>query len=117
MHHAPLPNYLRSHRKRLGLSQGDLAVLLGCRCGTKVSRYERFRRQPNLATVFAFEVIAGVPAKTLFAGVYVSIEREVVRRTEALLKELSARPEDIRTRRRIRSLNAVLTAISRDERQ
>ena len=108
----PLPNYLRTHRKRLGLSQDDLAYLLGCRSGTKVSRYERFRRQPKLATVFAFEVIVGVPARKLFAGLYVSAERDVVRRAEALLHELAGHPDSARLRRRTVALNAVLGAVT-----
>lgn len=111
----PLPNYLRAHRKRLGLSQDDLAYLLGCRSGTKISRYERFRRKPNLDTVFAFEVIAGIPARKLFAGLYISAERDVVRRVEALLRQLSGRPESPRLRRRIIALNAILGAVAGDE--
>jgi transcriptional regulator with XRE-family HTH domain len=108
----PLPNYLRAHRKRLGLSQDDLAYLLGCRSGTKVSRYERFRRQPHLATVFAFEAIARVPARTLFAGVYVTAERDVVRRAEALLRQLAGQPESLRHRRRIVALKAIIGAVT-----
>lgn len=107
----PLPNYLRAHRKRLGLSQDDLAYLLGCRSGTKVSRYERFRRQPNLTTVFAFEVIVGVPARKLFAGLYVAAERDVVRRAEVLLRQLAGYPDSPRLRRRVIALNAVLGSV------
>src|ERR1700681_2107330 len=107
----PLPNYLRAHRKRLGLSQDDLAYLLGCRSGTKVSRYERFRRQPNLTTVFGCEIIVGIPARKLFAGLYVTAERDVVRRAEALLRQLAGHPDGPRLRRRVVALNAILGAI------
>ena len=43
-----LENYLRTYRKRSNLSQDEVAFLLGCRGGTKVSRYERHARKPNL---------------------------------------------------------------------
>jgi transcriptional regulator with XRE-family HTH domain len=65
-----LENYLRTYRKRSGLSQDEMAFLLGCQNGTKVSRYERFARKPNLETLFAYEVVFGAPARELFAGVY-----------------------------------------------
>jgi transcriptional regulator with XRE-family HTH domain len=111
----PLPNYLRAHRKRLGLSQDDLAHLLGSRSGTKVSRYERFRRHPNLATVFACEVIVHVPAHQLFAGLYITAERNVRRRAEALLRELAGRPDSPRLRQRIVALQAILGVVEAND--
>ena len=67
-----LPNYLRTHRKRAGLSQDEVAFLLGCRSGAKVSRYERLARRLSLETAFAYEALFGVPARELFAGVGVA---------------------------------------------
>ena len=42
-----LPNYLRAHRKATGLSQRDVARLLGGGNGSKVSGYEHFSRTPS----------------------------------------------------------------------
>ena len=72
-----LENYLRTYRKRSGLSQDEVAYLLGCQNGTKVSRYERFARKPSLETLFAYEVVFGAPARELFAGVYQKVGREL----------------------------------------
>jgi len=58
-----LENYLRTYRKQSGLSQDEVAYLLGCQNGTKVSRYERFARKPSLETLFAYEVVFGAPAR------------------------------------------------------
>jgi len=88
-----LPNYLRAQRKRLGLSQDEVAFLLGCRDGGKLSRYERFQRTPNLETVAALELIFGVPAQELFAGVYEEAERIVSRRARMLARRLACRAE------------------------
>ena len=47
MSSSPLPNYLRPHRKRLGLSQEEVAFLLGFRGESKgagVCKDERFER-------------------------------------------------------------------------
>ena len=65
-----LPNYLRTYRKRAGLSQEEVAFLLGCQDGHKASRYELRKRKPNLETVLAYELIFGTPARELFAGVF-----------------------------------------------
>jgi transcriptional regulator with XRE-family HTH domain len=70
MSHHRLPNYLRTHRKRLRAGQRHVAFLLGSKSGTKISRYEHFSRVPDLQTVFALEVIYGVPARELFAGMF-----------------------------------------------
>jgi len=79
-----LPNYLRSNRKRLALSQDEVAFLLGNRSGAKASRHERFAREPNLATALAYEVIFQRPVRELFGGLYQRIEREIVTRAKIL---------------------------------
>jgi len=65
-----LHNYLRTYRKRAGLSQREMALLLGCRSTDKVSKYECFRRLPALQTAFAYEATFHVPVRELFAGVF-----------------------------------------------
>jgi transcriptional regulator with XRE-family HTH domain len=87
-----LPHYLRMYRRRAGLSQEDVAYLLGCHEGTKVCRYERYRRIPTLATALAFEVILGVPVRELFAGIYEKAECEVKRRVGFLARRLITKP-------------------------
>ena len=86
-----LHNYIKSHRKRAGLTQKELAFLLGSRCGTKVSRYECNIREPNIYTVFAFEVVFRVSAQDLCPGMYAKVEQKVLPRAKVLLKELSER--------------------------
>jgi len=65
-----LHNYLKTYRRRAGLSQDELAYLLGCADGAKVSRYERRERQPSLETLLAYQVLLGPDASELFAGLY-----------------------------------------------
>jgi transcriptional regulator with XRE-family HTH domain len=86
-----LPHYLRIERRRAGLSQTDIAVLLGVRTASKISRYERGRRLPPLKTALAYEAILGKPIAELFAGTFAPIEGEVQRRARSL-KDSSARP-------------------------
>lgn len=79
-----LTNYLRSNRKRLGLSQDEVAFLLGNQSGATVCRYERFAREPSLATALAFEAILKRPVSELFAGLYQKTEVQVAARAKAL---------------------------------
>jgi transcriptional regulator with XRE-family HTH domain len=83
-----LPHYLRTYRRRSALSQGQLAWLLGCQAGSKVSRYERFARTPNLQTVFAYEIIFRTPARELFAGTFAAVAHATLKRVDSLTVRL-----------------------------
>jgi transcriptional regulator with XRE-family HTH domain len=85
-----LHNYLRTYRKRTGLSQGEVAFLLGCHHGAKVSRYERNARQPGLETALAYEALFGVPVRELFGGIFEKVEAVTLRRARVLARRLSA---------------------------
>ena len=80
-----LPNYLRANRKRLALSQDEVAFLLGTKSGAKVCRYERFVREPSLATALAYEVIFKRSVSELFGGLYQKVGREVAERAKVLV--------------------------------
>ena len=95
-----LENYLRTYRKQSGLSQDEVAYLLGCQNGTKVSRYERFARKPSLETLFAYEVVFGAPARELFAGAYQKVEKKMSKRAQLLARKISrATPNSMATRK------------------
>ena len=95
-----LDNYLRTYRKRSGLSQDEVAFLLGCQNGTKVSRYERFARKPSLETLFGYEMIFGATARELFAGAYQKVEKRTLNRAQLLTRKLNrATPNSMATRK------------------
>lgn len=100
-------NYLRAHRKRTGLTQDELALLLGCKDGTKVSRYERLCRAPNLETAFACQAIFSVPAHELFPGIYQNVEHVIKKRAELLKKKLGGMPSNAVRECKRRALNAI----------
>ena len=82
-----LTNYLRTNRKRLALTQEEVAFLLGFRGedkGIKVCRDEKLAREPSLQMALAYEAIYGRPVRELFAGLYQQIEREVAERAKIL---------------------------------
>jgi transcriptional regulator with XRE-family HTH domain len=95
---AQLPNYLRSNRKRLSLSQGEVAFLLGARGGGQISRYERFIREPSLENALAFEMVFQRSTSELFDGLYKKIEQEVTARAKILADRQKSDPRTARKR-------------------
>lgn len=81
-----LPNYLRGLRKATGLSQKELAFLLGANTSGGVSRYERYVRTPTLLTALMLEAALGAPCRELFSGVYATAQETVARHARQLLK-------------------------------
>jgi transcriptional regulator with XRE-family HTH domain len=86
-----LENYLRTNRKQSGLTQQEVAFLLGCENGAQVSRYEKRRRLPPLETALACEAIFGIPISELFAGVRQSVGKDIEKRTLELRARLQAK--------------------------
>jgi len=105
-----LPNYLRSHRKRLGLSQKEVAYLLGTDEAAKVCRYERFIRSPSLRTALAYEIIFQRSSCELFAGLFRSIQKEVAARAKILCAKTESGKQDQRSLRKRQMLLLISVA-------
>lgn len=71
-----LPDYLRSERRRAGLSQEDIAALLGSGV-LAISRYEGRKRIPPLEIALAYQAVFGTPVAELFPGRYQEIVKQV----------------------------------------
>ena len=94
-----LTNYLRTNRKRLDLTQEEVAFLLGFNGedkGIKVCRDENFAREPSLRMALAYEAIYGQPVRELFAGLFEEIEREVAKRAKVLAYRKDRKPNSKR---------------------
>ena len=81
---------------------------MGCRSGTKVSRYEHCRRVPALPTVFAYEAIFRVPPRELFAGVFEEAKRITVQRVRILHRRLGTDTPDKLTVQKLALLQSIL---------
>ena len=93
-HHRPRNNYLRAYRKRSGLSQRELAKLLGYNDAGQVSRHERAASNPPLSAALAYEAIFRAPIASIFAG----MQADVVRDIEVKLKEIKLTLESVASR-------------------
>jgi transcriptional regulator with XRE-family HTH domain len=78
---------LRSLRKKSGLTQKELAVLLGFTSDLAISRHERSKAIPHLLTALGYEVIFGAKIADQFLELHLSVESV----TEQRLQELEAR--------------------------
>ena len=75
-----LDNYIATYRKRSGLTQQEVAMLLGARSGTEISRFESNRRTPALRTALALGIIFQVEMDRLYAGKRERLRRQIERR-------------------------------------
>jgi transcriptional regulator with XRE-family HTH domain len=81
--------YLRFLRRRSGLSQRQLARILGSVTANQISRHERSTAPPNLLTVFGYQVVFQQPASDIFPGLYHAVEIAIEETIGELERELS----------------------------
>jgi len=86
-----LSNYLRSYRQKAGLTQDEVAFLMGGTHGSTITRHEEYLRVPTLDTALGYATIYGDDLRTLFAGRFERRQRLVRRRADALLGQLPVR--------------------------
>lgn len=63
-------NHLSLVRKKRGLGQKQIAVLLGHQTSNQISRYERGVKLPSFETALKLGIIYQLPAHVLFYGFY-----------------------------------------------
>ena len=84
----PLNNYLRTHRKRIGFTQKEIAFLIGSNDSAKVSHFETFKHIPQLKTSFAYEIIFNQKSKKLFLGTFEKVTKDTRCKAKELLHKL-----------------------------
>jgi transcriptional regulator with XRE-family HTH domain len=92
-------SYLRTHRKKSGLTQRELAHLLGYESKSPVSRHESAAVVPTLSMALAYEAIFQVPVSELFPDLYRTVEQNVGARLATMevgLQEKSTKGRDAR---------------------
>lgn len=108
-----LAHYLKTYRKHAGLTQQEVAYLLGYRSGGKISRLERMRRRPTLQDLLGYEALFRVPVRDLAAGMYDAVERQVVRRVGVLGRKLHKGKPGPLTERKLDALAVTVRAFNK----
>jgi len=77
-------NLVRTHRRRIGLTQTELAGLIGYRSCGHISRLERGLRVASVVEAFKLELIFGESPRIIFARVIETALTDVVKQVERL---------------------------------
>lgn len=112
-----LPSYLRTYRKHAGLTQDEVAYLLGWKSGSIVSRYERRSRRPDLEAALGYALIFGVPTPDLLPGIQAELEEAITKRAGLLAEKLASDASGARTKRKLAFLNALTSKGEQDPQQ
>jgi len=83
----PAASYLRTHRRKSGLSQSELANILGLITELQISRHERSLTLPHFLTAISYEVVFQTPIGELFPGIYETVRQNI----ETRLAEIEER--------------------------
>src|SRR4051812_31694109 len=83
-----LISYLRPLRRRWGLTQRELALLIGAKTHSDVSKFEALKRYPSLAGAIACSIIFDIPSLELFPELYAKVYAAVLDRADELYEDL-----------------------------
>src|SRR5215471_5297069 len=108
-----IKTYLRPLRRGVGLTQRELAFLIGAKGGGPViSRIERSKRVPSLEWTRAFVLLFDTRALELFPKLFADVRDDVHRRTRELYDELQGNPSQT-TRAKLDFLEKVLQRLEK----
>src|SRR5208337_318300 len=102
---------LRSKRKNSGLTQDDVAALIGALSASQVSRHESGEREPDLRTALSYRIIFDAPIKHLLPKLYRDIAAEIDMRASALLERLKESGEGLHVGHRVEQLRQIVGRI------
>jgi DNA-binding XRE family transcriptional regulator len=111
------PNMTRVLRRRLGLTQAELAFLVGYQSDSgQVSRIENGTRMPHLAELLIYELLFGVPAVVFFPQIRDRVGSKMAARARMLLSEIerSSGVERPRISYKAAQLERVVASLTRD---
>lgn len=88
-------NYIKAHRKCLGLTQTELGYLIGFDNNVRISKIEAGQAKPNLKEIVIFELLFDKAASRLFRDLYRNIADNFLHRIalfdDYLCEDLSSR--------------------------
>jgi transcriptional regulator with XRE-family HTH domain len=81
-------NYLRTYRKRVGLSQRQLAAVLGLKSSTRISEMELGKGLPNARECIVFRLLFKRPIEEMWPGIRAHAESKTLQKLWQLLAQL-----------------------------
>jgi transcriptional regulator with XRE-family HTH domain len=83
-------NALDIYRRRMRFSTRHVARLLGDKDVSRLSKYERGQRLPNLRNAFRLSAILRVPVEFLFPSLYDSLRNQIRAEEERMARPTQA---------------------------
>jgi DNA-binding XRE family transcriptional regulator len=83
-----MANRVRVHRRKSGLSQSELAAILGTLGPVGISRHEQSATLPKILVAAGYEIVFRVPIADLFPGVYETLRLDIEARLLTFEEEL-----------------------------
>ena len=102
-----LPNYLRTLRMQSGLTQPELAALLGV-TESALSKFETQALAPTKNLIVGTEVIFGKNAREMFPALYALTERHILRRAGSLSAALEKSSGDALSKKKLQLLKEMI---------
>jgi transcriptional regulator with XRE-family HTH domain len=81
-------NLMRVLRRRLGLTQRELAYVIGYKSDSQISHIENGSRTPHLSEVLMIELVFGIPAVTIFPQIRLAVGTQVGHRLKRIMAGL-----------------------------
>lgn len=97
-----------THRKLSGLTQEDIAILIGASSPSQISRYEGRARNPDLKAAIAYSILFEVPMSVLFPELFREINRHINVRAKYLEGELAATESALHQKYRLEVLSKLI---------
>jgi transcriptional regulator with XRE-family HTH domain len=94
-------------RRRCGITQRELAYLIGAKSAGVISRIEGLKRVPSSAAAFACEIIFDTPPLDLFPEHFSALHQGILDRVNNLYEELQGNPSKV-TRAKLDFLEEVM---------
>lgn len=88
-----LGSYLRTYRLRAGLTQRDVAMLLGLETGSTISRTEKSKEIPSVLILLGYCVLFDANPEELAPGTFRKIESTISSRVDVLAEKLRKCPK------------------------
>jgi len=86
MKHARIPNRLKRFRKERGLTQKQVASILGLKSSSIISRWEKGVLLPKTLNVLKLAVLYRTMVDALFSGLRQVVRDEIGKREKAILR-------------------------------
>jgi DNA-binding XRE family transcriptional regulator len=96
MNYQPI-SLFRSSRRRSGLTQDEVAFLVGLRTASQVSRHESGEREPDLRLALGYKLIFNATVHELLPHIYFEVAQQIGNRARKLLDQRSEEPESQRS--------------------